>query len=93
MPINVLDCELSEELCLGSSSALANDNARQGCCRLRAIAHALAEPEAMAETQLVVQAELEIMAQIHLEYGDGMDRRLRYGRPLRCHSWCRRAQR
>jgi hypothetical protein len=53
MPINVIDRELSEELCLGISSAFANDNAGQDCCWLRAIAHAFAEPEAMVVTQLV----------------------------------------
>ncbi|HSF29349.1 MAG TPA: hypothetical protein VLK82_02600 [Candidatus Tectomicrobia bacterium] len=93
MPIDILDRKLSEELCLGSSSAFANDNARPDCCWLRAIAHAVAEPEAMAVTHLVAQAELEIMAQIHFEYGYGMNRRLRCGRLWRCHLWGRRAQR
>jgi hypothetical protein len=93
MAIDVLDRELSEELGLRSSSAFANDNARHDCCWLRAIAHAYAEQEVMAVAQLVAQAELEIMAPIHCEYGYGMDRRLRYGRPRRCHPCRRRAQR
>jgi hypothetical protein len=55
--------------------------------------YALAEPEAMAETQLVIPTELERMAQIHLAYDDGTDRWLRGGRPRRCHSQGKRAQR
>jgi hypothetical protein len=78
---------------LGGSSASANGNARADCCRLRPIAHAFTEPEAMAMAQLAAQTELEITAQIHFEHGYGMDRRLRRGRPRRCHPWPRRAQR
>jgi len=92
MPIDALDRELSGELCLGSSSAFANDNTHPDSCRPRPIAHAF-ESEAMAAPQLVAQAEREVMAQIHFEYGYGMDRRLRYDRPWRCRPWHRRAQR
>jgi hypothetical protein len=77
---------------LGGSSALAIHNARPDRSWLQAIAHTFAELEAMEVTQLVAQAELETMAQIYFEYGYGMERRLRYCRPLRCHPRCRHAQ-
>jgi hypothetical protein len=55
MPTDALDRELAEELCLGSRSALANDNARPDYCGLRAVAHTYAEPEATAVSPLAAK--------------------------------------